>query len=135
MDVFLAIIIWSIFSAYTAKIDGPSKVPWGTPEVSLIVKSRFYLRPSWNLKCNLWVIEYSKEFFLHFLACSSELQAQRSQPLKKKGKGSKSAKQRIVPLDPLDDVPLPKGFPDGPPPKPSDPLDNLFLEGINFSYK
>ena len=49
------------------------------------------------------------------------------QPLKKKGaaKGKKSAKQRIVPFDPLDDVPLPKGFPDSPPPKPSDPLDNL----------
>ena len=60
-------------------------------------------------------------------ACSSEFQDFRSQPLKKKGaaKGKKSAKQRIVPFDPLDDVPLPKGFPDSPPPKPSDPLDNL----------
>ena len=65
-----------------------------------------------------------------FIACSSELQSQRSQPLKKKkGDRSKSARQRIVPLDPLDDVPLPKGFPDGPPPKPSDPLDELFSEG------
>lgn len=64
-------------------------------------------------------------------ACSSDLQALRSQPLRKKqGKdGKKSAKQRIVPLDPLDDVPKPKGFPDGPPPKPSDPIDNLFLDG------
>ena len=45
---------------------------------------------------------------------------------KKDGKdGKKSAKQRIVPFDPLDDVPLPKGFPDSPPPKPSDPLDTL----------
>jgi len=62
-------------------------------------------------------------------ACSSELQSQRSQPLKKKkGDRSKSARQRIVPLDPLDDVPLPKGFPDGPPPKPSDPLEELFSE-------
>merc|ERR1719219_2743642 len=62
-------------------------------------------------------------------ACSSELKAQRSQPLKKKGgkDDSKSAKQRrIVPLDPLDDVPHPKGFPDGPPPVPSDPIDNFF---------
>ena len=63
-------------------------------------------------------------------ACSSDLQSQRSQPLKKKGKdGKKSAKQRIVPLDPLADVPEPKGFPDGPPPKPSDPIDNVFLDG------
>jgi len=66
-------------------------------------------------------------------ACSSELQDQRSQPLKKKNKDDKSAKQRqrIVPLDPLDDVPHPKGFPDGPPPKPSEPIDD-FLESDDF---
>jgi len=58
--------------------------------------------------------------------CSSEFQSQRSQPLKKKNRDNKkSAKQRIVPLDPLSEVPTPKGFPDGPPPKPSDPIDNL----------
>jgi len=60
-------------------------------------------------------------------ACSSELQSQRSQPLKKKI-NKKNAKQRIVPLDPLSEVPQPKGFPDGPPPRPSDPIDNLNLE-------
>jgi len=60
-------------------------------------------------------------------ACSSELQSERSQPLKKKN-NRKSAKQRIVPLDPLSEVPHPKGFPDGPPPKPSDPIDNLYLD-------
>jgi len=64
--------------------------------------------------------------------CSAEFQSQRSQPLKKKNRGDKkSAKQRIalgVPLDPLSDVPQPKGFPDGPPPKPSDPIDNLYLD-------
>lgn len=62
-------------------------------------------------------------------ACSSEFQDFRSQPLKKKDGAKdgrkKSAKQRIVPFDPLDDVPLPKGFPDSPPPKPSGSLDNL----------
>ena len=65
--------------------------------------------------------------------CSSELQAQRSQPLKKKGgKADKmSTKLRLVPLDPLDDVPKPKGFPDGPPPKPSDPVDSFFRSGIH----
>merc|ERR1711935_704658 len=62
-------------------------------------------------------------------ACSSELQSQRSQPLKKKI-NKKNAKQRIVPLDPLSEVPQPKGFPDGPPPRPSDPIDNLNLEGL-----
>jgi len=64
-------------------------------------------------------------------ACSSEFQSQRSQPLKKKNRDNRpqvSAKQRIVPLDPLSDVPQPKGFPDGPPPKPSDPIDNLYLD-------
>jgi hypothetical protein len=60
-------------------------------------------------------------------ACSSELQSQRSQPLKKKI-NKKNAKQRIVPLDPLSEVPQPKGFPDGPPPRPGDPIDNLNLE-------
>jgi len=61
--------------------------------------------------------------------CSSEFQSQRSQPLKKKNRDNKkSAKQRIVPLDPLSEVPHPKGFPDGPPPKPSDPIDNLYLD-------
>jgi len=61
--------------------------------------------------------------------CSSEFQSQRSQPLKKKNRDNKkSAKQRIVPLDPLSDVPLPKGFPDASPPKPSDPIDNLYLD-------
>merc|ERR1712029_1083300 len=42
-------------------------------------------------------------------ACSSEFQDFRSQPLKKKDGAKdgrkKSAKQRIVPFDPLDDVP------------------------------
>ena len=70
------------------------------------------------------------DFLTNISACSSNLDAQRSQPLKKKSKdGKKSAKQRIVPLDPLDDVPVPKGFPDGPPPKPSDPIDTLFSDG------
>ena len=79
-------------------------------------------------------------FVLIFSACSSELQSQRSQPLKKKI-NKKNAKQRIVPLDPLSEVPQPKGFPDGPPPRPSDPIDNLNLEGtgtifmIRDSYK
>ena len=50
--------------------------------------------------------------------------------MKKKNRDNKkSAKQRIVPLDPLSDVPLPKGFPDASPPKPSDPIDNLYLDG------
>merc|ERR1712223_1295042 len=63
--------------------------------------------------------------------CSSEFQSQRSQPLKKKNRDNKkSAKQRIVPLDPLSDVPLPKGFPDASPPKPSDPIDNLYLDDL-----
>jgi len=64
--------------------------------------------------------------------CSSELQDQRSQPLKKKDKDTKSAKQRIVPLDPLDDVPHPKGFPDGPPPKPSDPINDFLTSDDYF---
>jgi hypothetical protein len=71
--------------------------------------------------------------FLKFLACSSELQSQRSQPLKKKI-NKKNAKQRIVPLDPLSEVPQPKGFPDGPPPRPSDPIDNLNLEGTGTIF-
>merc|ERR1719225_2419582 len=64
--------------------------------------------------------------------CSFELQDQRSQPLKKKNKDTKSAKQRIVPLDPLDDVPHPKGFPDGPPPKPSDPINDFLTSDDYF---
>ena len=71
--------------------------------------------------------------FLKFSACSSELQSQRSQPLKKKI-NKKNAKQRIVPLDPLSEVPQPKGFPDGPPPRPGDPIDNLNLEGTGILF-
>ena len=44
------------------------------------------------------------------------------------------AKQRIVPFDPLDDVPLPKGFPDSPPPKPSGSLDNLDGSGKYLNH-
>ena len=35
----------------------------------------------------------------------------------------------MVPLDPLDDVPKPKGFPDGPPPR---PRDDIFGVGKRF---
>ena len=64
----------------------------------------------------------------------AELQSQRSQPSEKKI-NKRKAKQRIVPLDPLSEVPQPNGFPDGPPPRPSDPIDNLNLEGTSMIFK
>ena len=51
---------------------------------------------------------------------------QKSAPLRNRNSPSD---QRLVPIDPLDDVPKPKGFPDGPPPKPRDPLDDIFGRG------
>merc|ERR1711981_336155 len=51
---------------------------------------------------------------------------QKSAPLRKE---TTLLEQRLVPLDPLDDVPKPKGFPDGPPPRPRDDIfgvDDLF---------
>jgi hypothetical protein len=44
---------------------------------------------------------------------------QKSAPLRKE---KTLLEQRLVPLDPLDDVPKPKGFPDGPPPRPRDDI-------------
>ena len=55
---------------------------------------------------------------------------QKSAPLRNRNSPSG---QRLVPIDPLDDVPKPKGFPDGPPPQPRDPLDDIFGKGINNS--
>ena len=91
----------------------------------------------WALTINMVDFQWKKvvliKIFWFFSACSSELQSQRSQPLKKKI-NKKNAKQRIVPLDPLSEVPQPKGFPDGPPPRPSDPIDNLNLEGTGTIF-
>jgi len=54
--------------------------------------------------------------------CSAN-HVQKSAPLR----NPKSPKnQRLVPFDPLDDVPKPKGFPDGPPPRPRDPVEDIF---------
>merc|ERR1712113_337964 len=57
--------------------------------------------------------------------CSANF-VQKSAPLRNRNSPSD---QRLVPIDPLDDVPKPKGFPDGPPPKPRDDIfgvDDLF---------
>ena len=40
-----------------------------------------------------------------------------------------------MPFDPLDDVPKPKGFPDGPPPRPRDPVEDIFGVGKGFPQK
>jgi hypothetical protein len=55
---------------------------------------------------------------------------EKSQPLQKKFNGRVNVR---VPLDPLDDVPKPKGYPDGPPPRPRDPIDDLFAVGKTTS--
>ena len=55
---------------------------------------------------------------LLFLVCSAN-HIQKSAPLRKE---TTLLEQRLVPLDPLDDVPKPKGFPDGPPPRPRDDI-------------
>ena len=61
------------------------------------------------------------------LVCSAN-HIQKSAPLRKE---KTLLEQRLVPLDPLDDVPKPKGFPDGPPPRPRDDIfgvGKLFLK-------
>ena len=66
----------------------------------------------------LSVISFILLLLFLFLVCSAN-HIQKSAPLRKE---TTLLEQRLVPLDPLDDVPKPKGFPDGPPPRPRDDI-------------